>query len=346
MKDLIDRVIAWVLTLKAARAWLLYLEARGPMLADSVSYRTLFSLFAGVLLGFSAASIWLADNPDVLASLIAVVDAAIPGLLGEDGVIHPSAIEAPVGLTITGIIALVTLAGAAIGAIGSLRLAFRQIARHVHDDVFWIWVILRNLLIAIGIGAAFLLSAVITFYGTAGIGAMTEWLGQGPDDPLTVLSARALAIGVVFVLDAAVIGVLFMLLSGLKPSPRALWSGALLGAVALTVLQQLSFLFVAGVSRNPLYASFASLIALLVWLNLSAQVVLIAGAYIVTGVAEDQDRVRARYGARTFAQRRVKMAEDLARLAQQELDNARAEEAKERVGQEKVPAGAEEPADG
>ncbi len=331
MKDLIARVTAWVLTLKPVRAFLLYLDSRGPMLADSVSYRTMFSVFAGVFLGFSVASLWLADNPDVFEALIEVVDAAIPGLLGEDALIDPAAITAPTGLTLGGIIALVALFGAAIGAIGSLRMAFRQLARHVHDDVFWIWVIIRNLIIAVGIGAAFLASAVITFYGTAGIGAFTEWLGQGPDDPLTVISARALSIGVVFVLDALVIGILFWLLSGLKPSWRSLWSGALLGALGLTVLQQLSFLFVGAVSRNPIYTSFASLIALLVWLNLSAQVILIAGAYIVTGVAEEEDRVRAKYGATTFAQRRVQAAEDLERLAEVELANARAEEEKERT---------------
>ena len=332
MKDLIDRVIAWVLRLKPVRAFLLYLDSRGPMLADSVSYRTMFSVFAGVFLGFSVASLWLADNPEVFEALVGVVDAAIPGLLGEDGLIDPTTIQAPTGLTIAGIIALVALFGAAIGAIGSLRMAFRQLARHVHDDVFWIWVIIRNLIIAIGIGAAFLASAVITFYGTAGIGALTEWLGQGPDDPLSVISARALSIGVVFVLDTLVIGILFRLLSGLRPSARAMWSGALLGAVGLTVLQQLSFLFVGAVSLNPIYASFASLIALLVWLNLSAQVILIAGAYIVTGVAEEEDRVREREGAKTFAQRRVHAAEDLLRLANLELANARADEEKERTG--------------
>jgi len=212
-----------------------------------------------------------------------------------------------------------------------LRMAFRQLARHVHDDVFWIWVIIRNLIIAVGIGAAFLASAIVTFYGTAGIGAMTEWLGQGPDDPLTVISARLLSIGVVFVLDTLIIGILFRLLSGLKPSARAMWSGALLGAVGLTVLQQLSFLFVGAASRNPLYTSFASLIALLIWLNLSAQVILIAGAYIVTGVAEGADRVRERHGATTFAQRRVHAAEDLAAAANLDLANARAEEEKERA---------------
>ena len=91
--NLIARVTAWVLTLKPVRAFLLYLDSRGPMLADSVSYRTMFSVFAGVFLGFSVASLWLADNPDVFEALVEVVDAAIPGLLGEDGLIDPTAIR-------------------------------------------------------------------------------------------------------------------------------------------------------------------------------------------------------------------------------------------------------------
>ena len=52
MANLIARITAWALRLKPVRAFLLYSEKRGPMLADSVTYRTLFSVFAGVLLGF------------------------------------------------------------------------------------------------------------------------------------------------------------------------------------------------------------------------------------------------------------------------------------------------------
>ncbi len=136
----------------------------------------------------------------------------------------------------------------------------------------------------------------------------------------------------VFVLDALCVGILFRLLSGLKPKPRALWSGALLGAVALTVLQQLSFLFVGAVSRNPIYTSFASLIALLVWLNLSAQVILIAGAYIVTGVDEEHGS-----SARTIRGQDVRAAarprrRRPRRLANENLIKAREEEEKERAG--------------
>ena len=88
-----------------------------------------------------------------------------------------ASIAIPCGLTVTTVLSIIGLVGAAIGAIGSLRAAFRALADKLTDDVFWIWVIVRNLIIAIGIGAAFAASAVITFYANAGIGALSQLAG-------------------------------------------------------------------------------------------------------------------------------------------------------------------------
>lgn len=319
----VARITAWALARKPVRAFLRYSEHRGSMLADSVTYRALFSIFAGVLLGFSLAALWLAGNAEAWRALLDAVDRAIPGLVGDDGIIKPNAIQAPAGLTIAGIISLVGLVGAAIGAIASLRTALHTIADKPTDDLAWYWVILRNLALAIGVGGALAASAVITVFGTAGIGAVAGWLGLADDHPLVVFGTTSLALLVTFALDAVAIAVVFRLLSGLRPRARALWPGALLGAVGLTVLQTLSGLFVGGASSNPLLASFASLIALLLWVNLSAQVILIASAYIVEGVEEETDRVRVREGASTFPERRVQRAEDAVRVAAAELETAR-----------------------
>ena len=326
----IARVISWALQRKPVRAFLLYSEHRGPMLADSITYRTLFSVFAGVLLGFSLASLWLAGNPAAWQALIDAVDAAIPGLVGDEGLIDPNSIQAPTALTFATVISLIGLTGAAIGAIGSLRAALRTIADKVHDDVFFVWVLLRNLALGIGLGAALLASAAATMLTTAGIGWVTDWLGVPADDGLVVFGTRAASIVIVFLLDAVIVAVMFRTLSGVKASAGVLWPGALIGAAGLTVLQQLSGLFIGGASSNPLLASFASLIALLLWLNLSAQVILIAAAYIITGVEEKSDRVHARFGASTFAQRRVRQAERAVQVATEELTNAQADAEKER----------------
>ena len=330
MSQWIAKVTAWALSLRLVRMWFHYSERRGPMLADSITYRALFSVFAGVLLGFSFAALWLSGNPDAWQSLISAVDAAIPGLVGEDGLVDVSEIQAPAGLTIAGVIALVGLVGAAIGAVGSLRVALRTLADKIHDDVAFIWVMLRNLLLALAIGGGFVLSAGATFVGTAFIGTVLDWLGIGQSDAADAIT-RGVSLLVVFALDMALVALAFVTLSGVRARARTLWAGAFFGALGLIVLQQLSGLFVGGAGSNPLLASFAALVALLLWLNLSAQVILLASTWIIVGERERVDRVRERYGSPTFAKRRVRQAEDAVRVATEELDNARAAADRERA---------------
>ncbi len=312
-------LIAWALARRPVRAALLYIERRGPMLADSVTYRALFSVFAGVLLGFSIAALWLAGNPVAWQAIIDAVQSAVPGLIGEDGVIKTEDLRAPASLSIAGIISLVALVGAALGAIGSLRAAVRVLAGTLQDDILWIWVILRNLALAIGIGLAFVASAFLTFAGQLGIVWITGLLGLPEDSPVAAWTVRLVSLLVVFALDAVIIIGVFLLLSGVRPSARSLWSGALLGALGLLALQELSSLFVGGATSNPLLASFASLLALLIWLNFSAQVMLFACAYIVTAEEESTDRVHARFAATTFPERRLQRAEVEVQIATAEL---------------------------
>lgn len=330
MADLIRRVTAWALSLRLVRAFLVYSGARGPVLADSVTYRTLFSLFAAVLLGFSAAAIWLSGNPEGLAALERSVNNVVPGLVGPDGLLDVSAIKAPTEFTIAGVIGTIGLLGAAIGAIGSLRTALRQIAGVTTDDTLPVLVILRNLAVAVGIGVALVGAALVTFLATAGLTFVRNLLGISADSWITAVLTWLVSTAVVLALDTAAVAVAFAALSGVTARRRTLWSGALLGGVGLVVLQQLSGLFVGGAGNNPLLATFASLIALLLWLNLSSQVILISGAYITVATEEDHDRVRAKYGASTMVQFRVRRAEKAVRAATGELESARQAEKKER----------------
>lgn len=323
--------IRWALARRPVRAGLLYSERRGPMLADSVTYRALFSVFAGVLLGFSIAALWLAGNPDAWRSIISAVQSVVPGLIGEGGIIDPEDLEAPASLSIAGIISLIALVGAALGAIGSLRTAVRVIAGTTHDDVLIVWVMLRNLLLAIAIGVSFVAAAAVTFIGQLGVTWLTGLIGLPADSDGAQWAVRVLSLLVVFLLDTVLVAGIFVVLSGVKASRRSLWTGALIGGAGLIVLQQLSSLFVGGATSNPLLASFASLLALLIWLNFSSQVILFSCAYIVTSEEEKKDRVHARFGAATFIQRRVQRAEVDIKIAQDELraaQKAASEEAK------------------
>lgn len=322
-KAWIKRLIAWALATKPARAILVYAEHHGPTLADSVTYRTLFSVFAGLFLGFAIGGIWLSGRPDVMSALVATIGRAIPGLVGEGGILSPDDLIHPITLSFTGSLALIGVIGAAIGAVRSLRIAFRDLADQPDDQTLFVWVLLRDLALAIGFGGALAVAAAVTFFSTAALEALFDWFGLSTRAPIVDGATRGVSILVIFAIDTVVIASMFRLLSGLRPSARSLWTGALLGGVGLIVLQVLSSLFVVGASRNPLLASFGSLIALLLWINLSSNVILIAAAYIITGVDEEHDRVHARHSAPTIAIRRMQRAERRASVAAAELAAAR-----------------------
>jgi membrane protein len=332
---MIKSVIAWVLRLKIVRAYLLYSERRGSMLAESVTYRALFSVFAGLLLGFSILAIWLAGNPAAWKPILEAIDSAVPGLVGPNGIVKdPTSIE-PAGFSVAGIISLIALIGAALGAIGSLRTAVHSIAGTVQDDVMFVWVMLRNLALALGIAVAFIAAAAVTFVARIGLDFLTGLLGLSEDSTVAQWSIRAVSLLVVYALDVALIIGIFLLLSGQRAPARALWGGALLGGAGLLILQELSSLFVGGARSNPLLATFASLLALLIWMNLSTQVILISCAFITTGVEEAHDRISATHGARTFAQRRVQRAQQDVVIATRALRTAEEAEATEREAAQK-----------
>jgi membrane protein len=323
LMDRVKRLIAWVLSTKPARVYLLYQERHGAMLADSVTYRTLFSVFAGVFLGFAIAGLWLAGNPEAMDALIDAVNTAIPGLIGADALIDPDDLVQPLSLGIAGIIAIVGLVATAIGAITSLQTAYRELAGLPNPETFFLWILLRNLAIAIGFGILLGAAAAATFVGTSALGAVFDAVGVADRSPLAEIGTRAVTIFVTFAIDTVAVAGLFRLLSGLKPSGKSLWVGAIIGGAGLTVLQVLSGLFIGGASNNPLLASVGSIVALLIWFNFSAQVILIAGAYIITSVDEEQDRVAERYGARSMALRRLKRAERRAHDAAAEVQAAK-----------------------
>jgi len=343
--NLIRRVVAWALRLRVVRSFLLFSESKGAVLAGSVTFRALFSLFAAVLLGFSAAAIWLRGRPDLWDALISAMENVVPGLIGgSDAVIDVSELQNEPGrITIAGIVAVLGLAWAAIGAIQTMRTAIRMMAGTANDTTPLFLLIVRDLIFAAAVGATFVVAAGVTFLGSAFATGLLEWWGIA-SGPLATVTTRVISIVVTFVLDTVLIALLFALLSGVRVSARALWRGAVVGGAGLVVLQQLSGVFVGGAPANPLLTSFASLVALLLWLNLSAQMILIGCAHIITISEEERDRVAEKYGAETFAQRRVRRAERDVEIATSTLREAREQEAQERASLADRPdAGAQAP---
>lgn len=316
MKAAVKRLTAWALRRRLVRTALVYGEHRGAVLADSITYRALFSVFAAVLLGFSAAALWLRGNDEAMATLTALLDQFIPGLTD---LVDPSQVAAPTGFTVAGIAALIGLVGAAISAVGRLRVALGVLSDTPVGEPGPKWAIVLNLLLAVALGALLVLASVVSVLGSAGLQSLMDALGISRTAAVAAVLTRLVGLIIVFAIDTFAIVLSFRLLANLRAPARALWTGGMLGGAGLLILQEFSGLFVRGATSNPLLASFATLIALLLWFNLSAQVILLSSTYIIVGTRESHDRVRQVYGAQTLEDWKRLRAEDRLAAEQQGL---------------------------
>jgi membrane protein len=260
------------------QAWKRYGDSRGNVLAGGVGYFAFFSIFPALLLAFTVFGLVLQGQPQLLDDLRDYVSETLPGFVktdaNPDGII---ALEQPSGatLTVSGVVSLAGLLIAGLGWLGALRDAIRAVFGVKGEPGNLVTTKLRDLGVMVVLGVGIVFSAAVG----AVAGAAAEWLadlvGLGSQGwPLTVVS---LLVGVV--LDGAIIALMLRVLAGVEVPWPVLRNAAFFGGIALTALKKFGSVLLAGTLDNPLFASFALVVGLLVWLNLMSRVVLISAAW-------------------------------------------------------------------
>jgi membrane protein len=267
----------------AWKAWKRYGDARGNVLAGGVGYFAFFSIFPAVALAFTIGGIVLRDRPELLDEVRQYVDQTLPGFVRDeqnDTGIIPLSIPQKNALTITGIIGVGGLVLAGLGWLSALRDGIRAIFGVRGQPGNIVMLKLRDLGIMVLFGVGVLVSAVVTI--AAGGVAQTVAEAVGLDSQTWVVGVVGFVIGVV--LDTGLVALMLRFLSGVRMPWPALRNGAVFGGIALTVLKVAGSRLVAGTTDNPLFASFAVVVGLLVWLNLISRVMLIAAAWAANDV--------------------------------------------------------------
>lgn len=283
-RALVDRIQG----LKPVRVVMHYSARRGPILAAGLSYQAIFSVFAALFAGFSVAGLVLGGNVELREGLFDVISTSVPGLLdrGEGGAIDPDDLLSGGVLGWTGVLALLVALVTAIGWLASAREAVRDIAELAAPPTNFLLLRVRDLGLALAFGVALILSAALSIGSTTALAWVLDGLGVDEDSMAATVSARALGLALAFVLDVAVLAALYRVLAGVPIPPRPLWQGALLGALALGVLKALAGGLLTLTSSNPLLASFAVIVGLLIWFNLVSQVILIGAAWVVVSATD------------------------------------------------------------
>jgi len=289
LKQRIPLIIAWVQALKPVRVFAGYNAARGPILASGLAFRAIFAVFAALWVAFSIIGLYLQSSPALQESLFEIIGTSVPGLLsvnGSEGAIDPTDLLETGVLSWTGAIALIGLLSTVLGWVAAGRDAVRTIFDLGNEEGNVIVLKLKDLGLAVGFGAALILSAAISVLSTSALSSVLEFLNIDQKSLPAILVTRFIGLLIVLAFDTVVLAAFFRFGAGITIPFRRLAGGSLLGAAGLGVLKALGSALLGGATSNPLLASFAVIIGLLIWFNLICQVILIAASWIATGMKD------------------------------------------------------------
>ncbi|MGW7821220.1 YihY/virulence factor BrkB family protein [Streptomyces puniciscabiei] len=147
--------------------------------------------------------------------------------------------------------------------------------------------------ILLGLGGALLVTLAASTLASAAVGLLSRHLGlaeHGWGSALLRIAAFAVAV----LGDFLVLLYVLTLLPGVEPPRRRLLVAALLGAVGFELLKLLLSGYIQGVAAKSMYGAFGVPVALLLWLNFTAKLVLFCASWTATPGKEDrQPRVAA-----------------------------------------------------
>ncbi|MFE7109515.1 YihY/virulence factor BrkB family protein [Streptomyces sp. NPDC057575] len=207
----------------------------------------------------------------------------VPGISDQLGIGSLVAHAGTVGV-VAGAVLLLT----GIGWIGSMRDCLRAVWGL--DDVKQGNPVLRKLKDAgllLGLGGAVLATLAVSSAGSVAVGWTAELFG------ISDRGAGGVVLQVATLVVAALAGFLLLLylltlLPGVEPPRRALLVAAAIGAIGFELLKLLLGSYMKGVAAKSMYGAFGVPVALLLWINLSAKLLLFCAAWTATQNSGDE----------------------------------------------------------
>lgn len=283
----VSRVAKWVQALRPYRVYINYSHSDGNLRAAGMGFQSLFAIFAAVWLGFSAAGIWLTGNPDIYTALVNLINRSVPGLISTPttpGVIDSTQLEEATSFGWSGVIAAVGLLWTAIGWLYYTRQAVRAVFGLSRDTTNYVLQKIRDLFLALAFGILLVFSALLTIVSTQALAFLLDLVGLPSDSFWTGVITRFSGLLVSVALNIVTLGAMFRVMARVAIPWRNLFFGVLLGAAVLAGLSALGGLLLGSATKNPLLATFAVFVGLLLWFNLVSRVILLSASWIAVGM--------------------------------------------------------------
>ena len=280
LNDKIDVLDNWLHSTRLMRANLRMWVTRGNLLAGGIAYAALFSLFAALVVGVTFVMVAFGNYPEFRDRALQQISNTVPGIidLGDGGLIQPEMLMIDTAWNPATIIGIAILLWSARAMIMALRRSMRAVAgmsalrenpaTQFARDLGGLTILGLSVVVTTG-----LVLATQTFGR-----ALMEWLSIQSDFEAALI--RISAVIITFAVDFGLFVYLFRYLAVIRAPKRELLLGAGLGAVGAGVLRVLGT-FTVTAPGNPLLASAATIVAILILVNLVARMALLVTAFMV-----------------------------------------------------------------
>ncbi|GAA2447332.1 YihY/virulence factor BrkB family protein [Streptomyces lavendulocolor] len=289
----------WAARLMRTHAWRSYEtldDAHWTRLAAAITFISFLALFPLITVAAAVGAALLTDAQ--LRDLEERIAEQVPGISDQ---LDLDALVANAGTV--GLVAGALLLFTGIGWVGSMRDCLRAVwGTDDCDEGNPVVRKAKDAVILLGLGLTGLASFAASGLGSTAVGWTADRLGiSGSGAGGVLLQAAALAAAVLA--DFLILLYVLTLLPGVQPPRRRLVVAGLIGAVGFEALKLLLGGYMKGVAAKSMYGAFGVPVALLLWINFTAKLLLFCAAWTATRsrtrtrTRTDDDVVRDREAA-------------------------------------------------
>ncbi len=275
-KDLVER---WRWLGHVLRAWAQLKRNNGTQYSAAITYFSFLALFPLILLAVAITGFVLHSDQHLQTELFDKITAQAPGELGRQ--LNSSIQSAIKARTTVGVIGLVTVLLTGLGWIGNIRQAIDAVWGRTVPKQNFLKAKASNLGVLAGLGVGVLVSLGLTIVGTS----LTDQILRALDlDHVSGSHYLVKVLGILLALigDMIIFGWLLVRLPAAAVSRSVAVRGALLAAAGFEVLKVLGTYTIAKSTHSPTLGPFASLLAVLIWIELVSRYLLFCAAWIAT----------------------------------------------------------------
>ncbi|GAA1933828.1 YihY/virulence factor BrkB family protein [Streptomyces durmitorensis] len=243
-------------------------------LAAAMTFISFLALFPLITVAAAVAAATLSKSQQ--DKLEDTISKQVPGISDQ---LNLDALVANAGTV--GLIAGALLLFTGIGWVGSIRECLRVVWELEDTDENPVMRKIKDAGVLLGLGGAGLASVVASTLASTAVGWSADLLGVSRDGWGGVL-LQGIAFAIAVLADFLLLLYVLTLLPGVQPPRRHLITAGLIGAAGFELLKLLLGGYMKGVAAKSMYGAFGVPVALLLWINFTAKLLLFCAAWTAT----------------------------------------------------------------